>query len=687
MTSATALPPVNSADEVTVLAGSTFCRSSRNGDIDGRRAQGLFHRDTRIISQWELLVDDQVVTPLATDGGGSFWANFLGHGGPRSNGVEPTVVVERHRYIGTAMREDLVIHNYSPETLGLSVRLLVGADFADLFDVKDGQRRRRRGSVSRKTRDGVLALSRAIGGTQRGVSVRTVDGEVDRFGISWRVAIAPRSQWRTTIHALPSDESGAAAPDFPDDQPVAAAQPARELRDWQDTVPRFFASNWALQQAVDRSLADIASLRLPDPQGGEGLQAPIMAAGAPWFMTLFGRDSLLTSLMLLPWDRDIARGTLRALARRQGTTSDPFSEEEPGKILHELRDGLDTSVALGGSSVYYGSVDATPLFVVLLAAAARWGMARDDIAELLPAADLALGWIADWGDADGDGFVEYQRKTDRGLLNQGWKDSFDAIGFAAGELASGPIAVAEVQGYVYAAFRGRAELARLFGDDGTAAQYDEKAAQLAAAFEEAFWLPECGYYALALDGLKQPVDALASNQGHCLWTGIASEEHAAQVAQLCGSELMFTGWGVRTLATSMARFNPVSYHNGSVWPHDNALLVAGLMRYGQVEVAHRVADGLIAASAATGGRLPELFCGFDRSVGAAPVEYPTACSPQAWAAAAPLSLITSILQLQPDNAAGVVSAAGKPPVQWGRIALDGIRVGEAEVSVAAGSDH
>lgn len=670
--------PIVTGDEVTVLEGSSFCRSGRTGDIVAHRAQGMFVRDTRIVSAWELLVDDAPLTPLAVVGGEAFSVTFVCRAAPREPGAAPSVVVERRRLIGEGMREDITVHNFGAEPLGASVTLSIDSDFADLFAVKDGQVRRR-GTICRQVTGDQLELSVRLADEQRGVRIHAEPGAIVTHGaISWRLAVPAHGRWSTTVHALPVDAGTAPAPSFPAGRPVETAAPALRLRDWHAAVPDVECDDDVLQQAIERSIADLGVLRIADPDRPE---LSVVAAGAPWFMTLFGRDSILTSLMSLPFDLELARGTLRALARRQGRRVDPLSEEEPGKILHEVRAGLDQSVALGGSATYYGSIDATPLFVILLAEAVRWGLPGEELAELMPAADRAMSWIEDYGDLDGDGFVEYQRKTDRGLLNQGWKDSHDSISCRDGRLARGPIALVGVQGYVYAAYRARASLATLQGDAPAAQRYQDKARQLQQQFEAAFWLPEYGYYALALDGDKRPVDALASNQGHCLWTGIASAEHAAEVAEHLLSPDMFTGWGVRTLADGMGMFNPISYHNGSVWPHDNALAVAGLARYGHTDAAAAVAAGLIAASAPFAGRLPELFCGFSRADLPTPVSYPTACSPQAWAAATPLALLTAMLQLQPDIEHATVHATNALPEQWGRVRISGLAIGRHRVDI------
>jgi glycogen debranching enzyme len=370
----------------------------------------------------------------------------------------------------------------------------------------------------------------------------------------------------------------------------------------------------------------------------------VVAAGAPWFMTLFGRDSLWASLMALPVDPSLALGTLQTLADRQGAVVDPMSEEEPGKILHEVRLDVSSGLSIGGKSTYYGSVDATPLFVLVLGMVSRWGFDKDTISALLPHADRALDWIRDYGDKDGDGFVEYERLNPQGLINQGWKDSWDGINFADGTLAEPPIALCEVQAYVYHAYQARAWMAYDVGDVALAHELVERAARLKKRFNEEFWIPERGYYAVALDGKKRQVDACASNMGHCLWLGLVDEDKVPLVAERLMSPEMFSGWGVRTLASDMGAYNPASYHNGSVWPHDNAIIAIGLLRYGFVAEAQRIATALLEAADYTGGRLPELFCGFSRDQVTEPVPYPTACSPQAWAATTPIMLVTSLMR-------------------------------------------
>lgn len=443
--------------------------------------------------------------------------------------------------------------------------------------------------------------------------------------------------------ASPGGQVGAS---FQSREPGDVGTPAHRLRAWRLSSPTVSTPDEAFKAALESGASDLGSLQIEDPEQPD---CPILAAGAPWFMTLFGRDSLLTGWMALGIDARLALCTLRTLARMQGRRVDPLTEEQPGRILHEVRLGREAKLALGGGSVYYGTVDATPLFVMLLGELDRWGALPDsDRSSLVAAADRALSWVVEYGDADGDGFVEYQRHTDRGLLNQGWKDSFDGITHADGHVAAPPIALCEVQGYAYAAYLARAALAEGDGDNATAVQWRNRASRLKAAFNLAFWMPESEAFALALDGAKHQVDSVASNMGHCLWTGIVDHDKAAAVAAHLVSPSMSSGFGVRTLSTDMTAFNPMSYHNGSVWPHDTAIAVAGLTRYGFTVEAQQIALDLIDASHHFNGRLPELFCGFDRSDFARPVPYPTSCSPQAWSSAAPRLLLRSLLQFNPD---------------------------------------
>lgn len=673
---------VTGGGDVTIVAGASFCVSDRAGDVEPHRAQGVFFRDTRILSTWRLLVDDEPLEPLAVVPGEPFAARFLARAAARPGQDDSTVVVERRRLVTDGLREDVVVTNHGTEPAGLTLELVVDADFADLFDVKDG-RAGRRPAVQRRHSGGELALESGHGARRRGVRVHGHGATATPGALVWRVVVPAHGTWSTTVEVLASTDEGEVRTSFPVDRPLDQSAPSRRLRDWRSTRPEVRGAPPRLATTLERAVRDLGSLRITDPVVPG---ADVVAAGAPWFMALFGRDSLLTSALALPFDPELAVGTLRTLAAHQGRRVDELSEEQPGRILHEVRRGADESRALGASLVYYGSVDATPLFVVVLDLAARWGVPLETVRTLLPAADAALEWVERYGDRDGDGFVEYRRSTDRGLLHQGWKDSFDAVSFADGRAADGPIALVEVQAYVVAAYRARAHLATLVGDDAGAAAWLRRAQRLRDALDDAFWMPERQAYALALDGRKQQVDALTSNQGHVLWAGAARPERVAAVAdRLLGPEL-FSGWGVRTLATGSGRYSPVSYHNGSVWPHDTALVLGGLVRSGHVTHAQRLADSLLDAATAFGGRLPELFCGFARDEVPVPVPYPTSCAPQAWAAAAPLGVLTALLRLDPCAPHGRRVADPALPAGWGDVEVRGLALGDGTWDVV-GPEH
>ena len=668
--------------DVTIVEGYAFCVSDRAGDIAAARPQGIFFLDTRIVSTWRLTVDGAPLEPLATLPVEPFSVTFVGRAAARAGHADSTLVVTRRRFVANGLREDLAIHNHGQEPAGCSVVLQVDADFADLFDVKDGKSTPPN-EVQRLAGVAEVTLSVEAAGHRRGVRIRAEGAVATPDGLGFTLVIPAQTSWTATVEVLPSAEGHEYASSFPLDHPVEYAQPSLRLADLRVASPRVTTASPALRVALQRSVKDLGALRIADP-GRPGSE--VVAAGAPWFMALFGRDALLTSWLALPFDPHLVSGTLHTLATYQGRRVDLMSEEEPGKILHEVRLGVDPARALGASSVYYGSVDSTPLYVVLLDEAVRWGLPLETARALLPVADAALDWVTGYGDLDGDGFVEYQRKTDRGLVNQGWKDSTDAIAFSDGHPVRGPIALCEVQAYVHAAFQARAHLAQIFDEPDVASRWQAKAADLRQAFDAAFWMPDKGHYALALDGNKRQADVLSSNIGHCLWGGIALPERVDELAGHLLGPALFSGWGIRTLADTMPTYNPVSYHNGSVWPHDSVLTAIGLARYGRHDDSARVARGLVAASVAFNGRLPELFCGFDRAVHPMPIPYPTSCSPQAWAAATPIGLVRSTLDLRVCAPHGHLSAEPHLPPAWGDLAVDGLPVGDHRVRVQSTGD-
>jgi glycogen debranching enzyme len=670
---------------VTVLEETTFCISEASGDIVPGAAQGLFFRDTRFLSRLELRLDGELPEPVAVQPNDPFACTFLARRPPDARRADSTLLIIRRRYVGNGMRDDITLRNLGREPAAAHVTVALESDFADLFEVKEGKDTVHEDDVEIKAQSSTLRLRCRRGGNVGVVSMTGTGEPTAAPGLlTWQVVVPSGASWTASLQITPSLDDQEGVQRYPEGEAIERTAPAKRLADWRRRTPLLITPDERLTSTFATSTEDLGSLRIFGRGEAEDDEHAVIAAGAPWFMTLFGRDALITSWMVLPLDMSLALGTLRTLAGLQGERDNPLTEEEPGRILHETRSGRDASLALGGGSVYYGTADATPLFVMLLGELARWGLPAEEADKLLPHADRALDWITSRGDRDGDGFVEYKRATDQGLVNQGWKDSFDGITFASGQIAEPPIALAEVQGYVYAAYLARAHLARERDDEETARHWSAKAGALKRAFNRAFWLPDQGYFALGLDGDKRPIDALGSNMGHCLWTGIVDRDKAAPVAEHLISRPMFTGFGIRTLATSAAAYNPMSYHNGSVWPHDNAICAAGLMRYGFVPQAQQVATGILEAADRFGGRLPELFCGFDRGDFASPVAYPTSCSPQAWAAAAPILLLRTLLRFEPAVPSGRVWCDPEVPARLLPLRIEGVRIagGAAAVDVS-----
>ncbi len=665
-------------DLVTLIDGSTFWISDGAGTVQPGVPHGLFVRDTRLISRWELRIDGRRPEPLTTRTEEPYAATFIGRVPREPRHADSSLLVIESRYVGDGMRADIEIRNLDAAPVECSVVLQADADFADLFEVKGGHVPAD-GDVAVTTKGGILEFARRRGGRHQQVLI-TAGGNptVGANTLQWRASIPPRQTW-TVCTEIRTAVNGAQTPiRYPCGHPPEQTIPARSLREWRSRGPEVSTADSGLAALLQRSVEDLGALRIFDPQHPD---RAVVAAGAPWFMALFGRDSLITSWMLIPHDARLAIGTLQTLADHQGAAIDPVTEEEPGRILHEMRFGPAASLALGGGNAYYGTADATPLFVMLLGELRRWGLDQGEADALLPHADRALEWIERYGDADGDGFVEYHRATGHGLANQGWKDSWDAITFADGRIARPPIALAEVQGYTYAAYVARAHLAREQGDREGARHWAEQAKTLKQAFNQKFWLPDRGWYALGLDADKRPIDSLTSNIGHCLWTGIVDDDKAPSVAAHLLSPQLFSGWGIRTLATSMAAYNPMSYHKGSVWPHDNALCAAGLMRYGFAGHAQRVAVAILDAAGHFQHRLPELFCGFPREMFTEPVPYPTACSPQAWAAATPLHLLRTLLRFDPQLPTGRLWCDPAVPDRYLPLRISKLGVGKGHLTV------
>jgi glycogen debranching enzyme len=639
---------------LSVLDGSTFVVGDRLGDIragEGRE-HGFFSEDTRFISRWALRVGGTPLELLSLNQSAHFDAQFFLTPTVGPDEEAPCSIV-RHRLVDDVWMEEVTVTNHLHETRPVRVVLEVEADFADLFEVKDGTIGAREVTC---TQDGTsLTLAYRHGEFHRSVTVTSSSpGVVTRAGFAYDLELGHGEQWSTTFTITPhAAQSGIR---FAQRAPRGGLHEVRharaaELEAWLARAPALEADDPALVRTYRASLSDLGALRMrPDLAQG----ATLPAAGLPWFMALFGRDSLITSFQALPYLPGLAATTLRVLAARQATRRDDFHEQEPGKILHELRFGELTACGQRPHSPYFGSADATPLFLVLLDEYHRWTGDDTLVRALEPNARAALAWIESSGDPDGDGYVEYQcRNLSTGLVNQCWKDSWNSMQFADGSLARGPIATCEIQGYVYDAQRRCARLARdVWNDDALSDRLEQRARDLQARFRRDFWMPERGCHALALDGDKRQVDSLTSNIGHLLWSGILNDDEAAATAERLLDPQLYSGWGVRTLGTDEGGYNPLGYHTGTIWPHDNSLIVAGLGRYGHHEAARTVASAILTAAPYFEHRLPEVFAGFPDSLTTVPVVFPTASRPQAWAAGAPLLLLTTLLDLQPGQPSG-----------------------------------
>jgi glycogen debranching enzyme len=572
----------------------------------------------------------------------------------------------------------LQLQSYAAFPIDLELSLLFDADHADIFEVR-GVHRLRRGrrfepAISRdEVKLAYEGLDRVVRTTRLVFDPAPATIAANRA--SFAIRLPP--QGHTTIHAWIGFEIAEAhrgeVPTFDH----ARAHAAVALGKRAEACASVRVSNPKFDEWIERSHADIQMMITETAYG------PYPYAGVPWFSTPFGRDGLITAYEMLWLQPTLARGVLQFLAATQATELDADSDAEPGKVIHEVRAGEMAALGEVPFGRYYGSVDATPLFVVLAEAYFRRTGDLALLEQLWPNVERALHWIDDYGDLDGDGFIEYERRSARGLTSQGWKDSVDSVSHADGALATGPIALCEVQGYAYAARRAGAALARVLAREELAARLERSAEQLRAQFERAFWLDELGTYALALDGDKRPCAVRSSNAGHCLWSGIASAERAARVVETLLHERSFSGWGVRTLDAAEARYNPLSYHNGSVWPHDNALIALGMARYGHKAGCARVLGALYEASLHFDlRRLPELFCGFAPRPHEGPTSYPVACSPQAWAAGAVFMLIQACLGLDVDAFAGqiVLDRPVLPPAIGG-LAIRDLAIGRARVDL------
>ena len=721
------VPIVKATDlgSVQVLKhGNRFLLTDSFGDIHpDSRGLGLYHGDTRTLSCSVLRVGGGRPVLLQTSVGGNYRGgiqmtnpaadrnpDMKVH--PQLHGDElagRTIGISRERVIGAdGVEERLRIENHADQPSRVPVELQLGADGADIFEVR-GYPRPQRGRLLpvAVTEDRVTFRYVGLDGIQRLTHLAFTEpalevGPVVEYAadgsdagaavrLRWQVELSAGEvrelcwiAWCTDRPAPPPSQDEAAgrgelAALFPPVPRISADEGAAAYHAWERGTTTVESDHELFNLVVKRSVSDLRLLI----NDGPGPEQRYVAAGVPWFTTLFGRDALITAFQSLAFRPQVAIETLEVLAAYQATEDDPWRDAEPGKILHELRTGEMARAGELPHTPYYGSVDSTPLWLVLLGATFDWTGDRTLVDRLWPNALAALEWIERYGDKDGDGFIEYERRSERGLLNQGWKDSGDAIRDRTGRECKPPIALAEVQGYVFDAKRRMARLARMRGDEALGDRLDAQATELAARFEAAFWVEDQRYYAMALDADKRPADAIGSNAGQCLWSGIVSQERSGDVVERLLQGSMFSGWGIRTYAAGQPGYNPIGYHTGTVWPHDTSLIAAGFKRYGFDEASNRLVGPMMeAAQRFPDYRLPELFCGFEKTHAGIPVSYPVACSPQAWAAGASFLFLETMLGLRAHAERGELELLHPNLPDWlGKVTLKGLQVGEASVDL------
>ncbi|PWU60294.1 amylo-alpha-1,6-glucosidase [Micromonospora globispora] len=658
-------------DLIRILDGNIFVLSDGSGDMEAKPSVpcGFFSFDTRFLSVWRLTVNGERMSALARDDPSYFEVRFFLVPGAPTHYVDAKVSVIRERSVAGSFEEQLTVFNHSGEPADLIVRLDADSDFFPLIVV--GQPHTPRGRLYKRVENGRLHFGYERDTFRRETVISTTEpAQVDERGLTYHIRIGPHGRWTTTLHVrglvLRPDGQDVREHVYPGRHRRNRSRLQGDLQQWLGKAPQLTCDWEPLERTYRRCMVDLAALRFsPLTLPAEAMPA----AGLPWNATLTGRDSIFTSLQALPFASDLAVATLRMLGIDQGAVLDDFRDEEPGKILREFRYGELVAFEERPQCPYYGAADTTPLYVILLDEYERWTGNAAVVREFEDEARAALHWIDEYGDIMGDGYVWYQRRNEKtGLENQCWKESGHAISFRDGSLPGLPRATCELQGYAYDAKIRGARLARQFWNDPAYAdRLEREAAELKQRFNRDFWVADGEYYALALDGDGRQVDALSSNIGHLLWSGIVEESRAAKIAEHLLGPRLFCGWGVRSLAEGEGRYNPLGYHVGTVFPFDNAFIAWGLRRYGFTHEAGHIAEKIIDAADFFQGRLPEAFGGYDRKVVTGPVPYPAANSPQASATGAPLLLVRTLLGLEPYGDDLVVEPA--LPERFGRVEL------------------
>lgn len=668
--------------------GETFLHSDINGNfsLPNTVGMGLYYKDTRFLSQLELRINGAMPVLLSSSAERAYMSYVdLTNPDIWEEGklviTQQTLNIRRTRVVSEIVHERIRVRNYNDHPVKISIEFTLGSDFADIFEVR-GLKREERGRLLTPRVDG-KTVKLAYEGSDRifretwvtftlepkearieGPTVRVwfdlalEAHQARNFGISFEPIVAGNRR-------------------DPVDFDSAVQRTRTSYQDWEQACTQIKSSNHLFDTLLRRGIRDLRAL-LTKTEDGE-----FMAAGIPWYVSPFGRDALLTSYQILMVNPEPARAVLQMLGSLQGTQVDPWRDEEPGKILHEIRYGELANAHYIPHTPYYGTVDATPLYLMLAAAYFRWTNDIDTLHELRPSLDRALMWIDEYGDMDKDGYVEYQRKSPRGLLNQGWKDSGNSIVHEDGTLAEPPIALSEVQAYVYMAKLRMSEIYSVLGESPRAIQLRREAADLKARFNRDFWMEDLEYFALALDGSKNQVKTITTNPAHGLYCDIIDKDKADAMARRLMAPDMFTGWGIRTMSQEATAYNPMSYHNGTVWPHDNAIVAAGLKRYGHDKATKRVATSMFdTATFMEYYRLPELFCGFTRRTPTNPVAYPVACSPQAWAAASPFILLQAMLGISARAHENMLTVNKPSLPNWlDSVELRNLRVGKSRLSL------
>jgi glycogen debranching enzyme len=678
-------PPV-----LTINRGSTFMVTDHSGEIDPGAAQGVFADDTRFVSGYRLRINGQPWQLVSSSAVSYHSARIYLSNPPLTDfsgalaAPASSLGLRLLRSVDEGVHEILEIASYLPVPVRLVLELEIDSDFADLFEVKEGQIRDREELVTEWDRRGCrLVTTYRHADYLRRFTYQVLAAEPSPFFANGRlrfpVHLAPGATWRARANMQLQHGRRVRKPRSDQVAPGATGGRAGRLHQrWLSICTRLETPADDLRQAYRASVDDLGALRLFEQDLGPDVWVP--AAGVPWFVTVFGRDSLIASLQSACVHARFVEGTLRVLASYQATERDDWRDAQPGKIVHEIRHGELAHFNLVPHTRYYGTWDATPLFLIALRQAWRWLGDRALLEALLPAAERGLEWIDSWGDLDGDGFQEYRTFSTRGYQNMGWKDAHDAVVYPDGSLVEQPKALCELQGYVYEARRGLAELYTALGQPERAAALEQQAADLKRRFNQAFWLEQEGTYAFGLDKTKRQIGTVASNAGHCLWSGIADADKAARVAQRLLAPDMWSGWGIRTLAASNPAYNPFSYQSGSVWPHDNAIIAAGFARYGLHAQAHQVARGILdAASHFSGYRLPEVFAGLPREAASFPVQYLGANIPQAWAAGSVFQLVQAMLGLEADAPNSRLTVDPHLPDWVPALELIGLEVGQTRL--------